>query len=1579
MAGEEAEKKKIAQLVFDIDTSSLDTINNKLQNLADTSNNLVNKINNNLNTAMKIDASNIIDVNSVKTEMNKVTNISESQAKSLVTNLMKQEQKVTANKKIEQEKRNTIASNTNSKLLISEAKTADKIKVVDAEKNAKIEVAAVKHQNKLEEINERQLKSSKSLYDKITEYAKTYLIYQGFNQLKTVTQEVIDEMVDMEYQMVAIGRVMNESSLDIDNYRDNLVQLAYDYGNSFDNVSDVTLRLAQAGFDSNEALALTERTLLALNTAELDATQATEDMVAVMSQWGLMTGTASEQAESYGEIIDKINKVADNFPTTSEDILNALKRTSSAFNLAGASIDETIAMITAAEVASQRGGKAIGTAMNNITQQLRDAGRLSTMESLGIEVYTDATKTEFKSVIEIISQLSEKMQELKDAGKDNSAEMQNLLEVFTVFRRNIGAGLLSEMSGEDNTYAEALKTSLNSVGYSLQENEKHMATAKAAQAQFNAELLKLKTSVWDGGVEEVFRSMLILGTNSIDGIEKLTDTFGALPFTIGAVTLALTLLSKKMKLASYDAEKGTINIKGFFGSFADIKNNVKEINRLQNSLNGVSNTTKVSFGTMAKNVATYSVKALEAKIQTLALKTATMALNAAASLAASAGVMLLTTAIQEMMNKQAAAIQLQEQAIQSTEEEIEERQENINTLNEMISTYDELAQKEARTPEDVTKLYEIQTEIKNILGEQANTIDLINGKYQDQKKILNDISIEEQRKLVEEKKKVKEQKEAAGVGYELPSAVSRIFGDKDYESVIMQYGGTGLYEGSLKKTLETEDLERLIELFTKWEENLRGMQGESVELANTYNWVTTTLKSLTDNVEESKEATEDYYDELAKLKALEWFPKDRIQNVEDYTKALEAINKIDFSGMDGFKEKLIDAIQNQFPEFVVQAEVAKGSLEDANSVLDTTLTSLQNLADQYAILRNAQDEYNESGQLTISTFQSLIDNNLLQYLSIQNGQLQINAQSMLDLAEAKKVEAIEALQSAAANDIQKAAIGDVETMSDIAKGAVASLGNNAATAGSKAQTAAGQMAILAQSMQDVADAAEGNLGEGVDLSTFQAQANAIMDAYNGIASTISNINITTATYSPQKVSGSSYSGSSSAAEAQAKREAEQAAKEAEELAKELYKNNLAKFEDYVEEKERLEERWVKKQKELGQLSNEDYLYIIQQRINRYKEYLKQVEQMTWLTDEDRIKLEKEYTEEIEDLQVDYLGYLKDILDEEIDALEEANEEKIKMIEDEADARIAALEKVEQSTNRTRDEEDYQKERQAILDEIAYWEQRTGREAAEALKEAKENLEELDSEWQRQLEDWSIEDQIAAIEAERDAEIAAIEASQEAEIKAMQEAYDEKVRLYAETGNLIYEESVIQSSNLYSAYKSNFVDPIVSDLQNIQKEISATTTPTNTTSSSTSSSAKQYETYTIAYGDTLSGIANKFGTTIDKIMEANPYVTNKNKIYAGKTLQIPKFHEGGIVGGTQEAFALLKPNEVILKPEWAEGINKLANLVKNNNTNNIINSGTNIEVKGDLVRIDANIKDKTDAEYLTRKVEKMLKDKFNIKK
>ena len=1455
-------------------------------------------------------------------------------------------------------------------------KTAQKEAIITREKREREEI---KTTEVLKREHAKQEQSVKTLYDKIANYAGTYLIYQGFNVLKRSVGEVIDEMVDLESSMVQIDRVLNESSLDVDNYRDKLMQTAYDYGNSMSNVADITLRLAQAGFDSNEALKLTEKTLLALNTAELNATQATDDMVAVMAQWGLMTGDANEEAKQYGEIIDKINKVADNFPTTSSDIMDALKKVSSAFNLAGADIDETIATIVAAEKASQRGGKVIGTALANIVQQIRAEGKLNLAEQMGLNFFKDAKKTEFKPIMEIFQEMSDKMAELKKAGKESSVEMQQVLELFTVFRRNIGASLLGEMEGgEASTYMQVYKTALNSVGYSLQENAKYMATAKAAQEQFNVSLLQLKTAVWDSGVEDVYKSMLILGKELVGNIGLLVKQFGGLPTVVGAVTLAFSLFSKQMKIVSYDTKTGMVNTSGFVKELTnDIKKFTSNITAMPKSIKSTMDVSNMSFATLKSNLMQYGVVVDSAALKTLALKAATIGLNLAASAAATAGMMLLTSIIQELMNKEAAAIQLQESSIQSTEKQISAREDEITNLNELIKRYDDLAAKTKLSPEETTELYEIQVKIKNILGDQADTIDLINGKYEEQKQKLNELTQEQRKQLLEDKKKFMEQKQYQGVNVALPSAVQSTFGDKNYEKVIMQYGGTGLRQdwkgdSSLKETLDNSTIEEAIELFTKWEENLRSVQGESVELANTYNWVNTTLNSLTEKVKESDDATRDYYETLASVKLEELFPKDSITSAEQYSAVLNSLQQAAENSTGDFKifqDTLVELFMERFSEFAEQTQNVTEQINGVAEANEYVISKLEGLANQYSILEKTQKELNDTGNITISTFKSLVDNNLLEYLDVVNGKLIVNTDNMAAMAEETKIAAIESLKAAASEDIHKLALGKEADMSVTAKNAIANFGNSAANAGGKARTAAGAILELASALAQAAAANSELAGEN-NVSDFSAKASAISSAYQSAAKKIGAISISSASSSggsSRRSSGGGSGGGSKSSSVQKKQEDE-------------YKKRLEYFTSTLEKMEDKEEEWVKKQKELGLLSNSDMLYVTQQRIREYNEYLKKIKKATWMNKEDRKKLEEEYTKKLKDLQLEYFDYLKEKLDDQVKAIEEARDQRIKaleeetkkrkqLIEDEADARIAALKKVSDTRDRKREEEDYKKERQEILDEIAYWQQRTGREAVENLANAKEKLKELDKDWTEKVQDWNTDDLIKSIEEQRDAQIKAledesekrkqnIEAEAQVQIDAFNRQYEYKVKVFSESDQIIYDNSKIAAKNLYDAYKENFVDPLKEDLKNINKKS---------------------VNYTVKKGDTLESIAKKYGTTVKKIKSANNL--KNNKIKKGQKLKIPMYHQGGIFTGAEEGLALLKKGEWVLRPEWSQSMNRMMKYFDNvtqGKANGISNNST-IEVSGNLVNIQATVRNQSDIDAIGQKVEKILKEKFNIRK
>ena len=911
MAEENSDKKKIAELYFGYDKAykGLETIDKKLKELSDHSEDVFGKIQKGMENSFNAKSSNNI------------------------SNIGKEAQKA-----------------------YNESIKAHREQVKENEK-----------------LNQQQLKSTQSMYDRISNYAKTYLIYQGFNALKNEAKELVDEMVNVENQMVQIDRVLNDNSLNIDNYRDKLIKLAYDYGNSFENVADVTLRLAQAGFDADQSLALTEKTLLALNTAELNATEATDDMVAVMSQWNLMTGSASEVAEDYAKIIDKVNRVADNFPTTSKDILDALKKTSSAFNIAGASIEETIASIVAAEKASQRGGKAIGTAMNNIIMQLKDTKKLATMEALGIDVYTDATKTEFKSIMDIFAQLSEKMQQLKNDGKESSVEMQELLSVFTLFRRNVGASLLGEMSGDNSTYQQVLDMvqAYDTIGYSLQENEKYMKTAKAAQEQFNATLLELKTKFWDAGGEDVFRGLLMLGTDVVKVFGILIDTFGTLPTTIGMVTLAFSLFNKELQAVKIN-EKGTgIELTGF-------------LSKLKGAETQVKSTTTALKG---------------AETATVGLKVATVALNAAWSLGLSLAITYVISELDKLIHAEENARKKSEELIQASKDTISANEQESQTIEKLIKDYEEYAnaKKEGLSEEELADLTKKQEGSQKAISEyliQNNkyTKEMIEN-YELQLKTLKEITEEKRKQNIEEQKAILEESKKKQTG--LDTGFFYDFWGSRYKSLkkagidLTEYnkltGQGGYSEGVSIKDLSgfgDLDFEKQLDLLTKWKEQLETTGKVGTEA---YTWVKESLNELQNQSNDTDEAVRKLNEDLINQKFDDFLDEHNIETIEDYKKALEDISNIkeppeDYIGsLEDFQAIMQQMLENTFPSFSGKMEEIAESTVPVKDNFNNLANEIETLSSQFDMVTKAANEFNSEGAITASTFKKIIDNDLLQY------------------------------------------------------------------------------------------------------------------------------------------------------------------------------------------------------------------------------------------------------------------------------------------------------------------------------------------------------------------------------------------------------------------------------------------------------------------------------------------------------------------------------------------------------------------------------------------------------------------------
>ena len=194
-----------------------------------------------------------------------------------------------------------------------------------------------------------------------------------FGMVNAATQAV-KAISDVEMGITQIARVTDDATFNFNNMRDSVIQLGIDYGTAFENVQDISLRWTQAGYNVADTLVLTKDALLAMNTAELNAEQATQGFIAIMSQWNL-------EAKDLLPTLDKINKVGDDFAVTSQDLVSGLTRASGAAKVMGLSLDQTITLLTTMREASGRTGKEVGKLVapdksNFVRKHVLNSGKL---------------------------------------------------------------------------------------------------------------------------------------------------------------------------------------------------------------------------------------------------------------------------------------------------------------------------------------------------------------------------------------------------------------------------------------------------------------------------------------------------------------------------------------------------------------------------------------------------------------------------------------------------------------------------------------------------------------------------------------------------------------------------------------------------------------------------------------------------------------------------------------------------------------------------------------------------------------------------------------------------------------------------------------------------------------------------------------------------------------------------------------------------------------------------------------------------------------------------------------------------
>lgn len=350
---------------------------------------------------------------------------------------------------------------------------------------------------------------------------------------------------------------------------------------------------------------------------------------------------------------------------------------------------------------------------------------------------------------------------------------------------------------------------------------------------------------------------------------------------------------------------------------------------------------------------------IRAEGKTLALKAATLALNAALQFGIS---MLVSLAI----NGVAKAVQAVEDARKAAVESAKEFQETSTSLHDLVEQYKSLYSETGGTWDTTTlvSVHNIQQQITDLVGDQAEGIELVNGALDEQLALLRNIDAQQaqtwqetNQDAVRRAQKYLDRQRNSKFVYP---------GSKEGRDWLAQnrekYGFTSTNQNN--KLVGT--VEELIAVYTQMYKDLdtyardNDLQGQVSGLLATFSEKLRELKS--DEYNEYKDILAQWY----KSEAIIQQSNGQYSNVLQTGFADQAAFDEYISGLrsatDGNKElrdAMIEVVKNAFPEFVQATSSAAEGAEKQASGIDY-------LIEKYKKLRAANEELSKYGSVDLT-------------------------------------------------------------------------------------------------------------------------------------------------------------------------------------------------------------------------------------------------------------------------------------------------------------------------------------------------------------------------------------------------------------------------------------------------------------------------------------------------------------------------------------------------------------------------------------------------------------------------------------
>lgn len=379
--------------------------------------------------------------------------------------------------------------------------------------------------------------SIKGAFQSIARYVGvSTIIYQSIAALK----EMFNNVVSIDTEMTELKKVTNETAASYAKFLSNSGAVAKEIGSTVTGIISSTADFARLGygFEDSQELAKVANIYAVVGDEVESVDVATQSIISTLAAY-------KDEITDTMQIVDKFNEVGNNFAISSGGIGDALQRSASSLAAANNSLDQSIALITAANTVVQD-PDSVGTAFKTISMRIR--GAKTELEEAGLETEGMAESTAklrkeilalsgvdimlndntFKSTYDIMDELAEKWHELTDI------QQASITELIAGKRQgNVVSSLMSNF----DIARDALKTSEGSEGSATAEHAKWMDSLQAKLNQLQAAWEELSQAFMDDGF---LKGLVDTGTDLLSILTDVVETFGTIPTLVIAIATAMS-------------------------------------------------------------------------------------------------------------------------------------------------------------------------------------------------------------------------------------------------------------------------------------------------------------------------------------------------------------------------------------------------------------------------------------------------------------------------------------------------------------------------------------------------------------------------------------------------------------------------------------------------------------------------------------------------------------------------------------------------------------------------------------------------------------------------------------------------------------------------------------------------------------------------------------------------------------------------------------------------------------------------------------------------------------------------------